>query len=426
MTALLRLSLVALLALTACRLHFSTSYRESTFCGPTQDAREKHTRTETLPLACTKGSTLVVKGHYGDVTATVDPSANAVQATITGHGRTAEEAKAVADLCTVTASTDGDTTTVVVKAEPLDIKTDHGRQRMIAQATLDVKVPPGVRLTSSASSGAVTAEGPFASFDATSSFGAVSASSIAGPVHLETRSGAARASRVTGGPVVLSSNFGDVRVSDVDAAEVSCDTTSGAIVVERARAKTTKVKTSFGAIRIVDVTGDVSAETSSGSIELDSAGDARRRLESRFGSITTRGGGGHLEATTSSGDVTVRDFRGKIAGRTGFGSIDLAGVFTEASAESSSGRVSVAASAGSLVAAPWRLSSGFGDVELAVPADFSCRVSARTDFGKVHAGVPLARAAGNSREKTIEGTLGAGGETVALRTSSGNVAIRRN
>ena len=214
-------------------------------------------------------------------------------------------------------------------------------------------------------------------------------------------------------------------MSDVDAPEVSCETTSGAVVVEHARAKTTKVKTSFGAITIVDVTGDVSAETSSGSIEVDAQGDARRRLESRFGSITTRGGGGHLEATTSSGDVTVRDFRGKISGKTGFGRIDMAGVFSEASAESRSGRVSVAASAGSSVAAPWRLSSGFGDVELVVPADFSCWVQARTSFGKVRAD-SLAGAQGKSRQNEIEGTLGTGGETVTLKTSSGNVTIRRN
>ncbi|MHC4473251.1 MAG: DUF4097 family beta strand repeat-containing protein [Planctomycetota bacterium] len=165
-------------------------------------------------------------------------------------------------------------------------------------------------------------------------------------------------------------------------------------------------------------------------------------LDSSSGDITVTGPFGPVRAQTSFGDVEVTDVRGAdIATSSGdvvveelregsleieasFGGIEAAGVLTAVDVSTSSGDVQVEAEAGSRVAAPWKLESSFGDVELEVPAGLSFRLRAETSFGKIRSEIPIKVETSLSGGR-CEAKVGDGGQTVTLKTSSGDIRIAR-
>src|SRR5262249_10114238 len=101
------------------------------------------------------------------------------------------------------------------------------------------------------------------------------------------------------------------------------------------------------------------------------------------------------------------------------------GVFPELVADTSSGDVSVRAGSGSSAKAPWKLSSSYGDVELAVPADLACDIDAKTSYGKVEVDVPLALAPGKTKQggSAVRGKMNGGGTTIEIRCKSGDAKV---
>ena len=163
------------------------------------------------------------------------------------------------------------------------------------------------------------------------------------------------------------------------------------------------LESSSGDIKAEGPLGHVSAEVSFGDVELFDVLGA--------------------DVTASSGDVTVKGIRGGACRlESSFGDVDARGVLTDVDARASSGDVTVTAKSGSKVAAPWRIRSSFGDVELTLPADAACQVRAKTSFGSIDTAVAGTRSESTSGG-SFHGKVGGGGELVTLETSSGDVTL---
>ncbi|HET6204658.1 MAG TPA: DUF4097 family beta strand repeat-containing protein [Planctomycetota bacterium] len=414
-------ALVAAVFLAGCS-RLSISFGESVGVGS-----EKATREDVLALDLKEGETLEFSGR----TASIEVEARAgakpeVRATFTAHADDRETAEQILARYSLVAERTGSGLRLRVEGEPLEAKSGISTRRLAASAACKVAAPAGTALRAKTESGSIEARGSLGSCEARTSFGGVKVEGARGGVLAESKSGAIAVAAARGGSVVVKSDFGAVSVKDVEAERVEARSASGAVEVEEARAGRIEVESGFGRLRIARVAGEIAAKTSSGAVDLEEAAEGKADLSSGFGAVTVRGAAGTLRAKSQSGAVTVEGFRGEVAAESGFGSVGLRGVFSKVAATSGSGKVEVRAERGSAPSSGWRLASGFGSLLLEAPADFACRLEAKTSFGSIECDFPVTTEAGwNSTKKELVGTVNGGGETVALDAKSGSIAVRK-
>jgi hypothetical protein len=134
--------------------------------------------------------------------------------------------------------------------------------------------------------------------------------------------------------------------------------------------------------------------------------------------------GSRLALRTGFGKVHVVDFDGHVNADTGFGDVDARGRFESLSLRTGFGTIRAEASAGSHVTKDWRLSSGFGDINLSLASDLNADLEARTGFGHVSCDFPITVTDTRSRS-SIDGRIGSGGPPVNIDTGFGSVHIRK-
>lgn len=134
--------------------------------------------------------------------------------------------------------------------------------------------------------------------------------------------------------------------------------------------------------------------------------------------------GSRLALHTGFGKVHVADFDGYVNADTGFGDVDARGRFESLSLRTGFGTIRAEAGAGSHVTRDWRLSSGFGDINLSLASDMNADLEARTGFGHVSCDFPITVTDMRSRS-TINGRIGSGGPPVNIDTGFGSVHISK-
>src|SRR6516162_2900968 len=165
--------------------------------------------------------------------------------------------------------------------------------------------------------------------------------------------------------------------------DLDLQTSGGSIRVEGCRCPT-EIKTSGGDISVLNNTGVLHAKTSGGRIEVHNlSGDA--------------------DLETSGGDLILEKIRGKLIGKTSGGSI----------------RTSIPAE----VVGDLQLRTSAGNIDLAVPENAALDIDARTSVGRVISELPLATS--ESGHEHLRGTLNGGGKSVILKTSAGNITLKR-
>lgn len=127
---------------------------------------------------------------------------------------------------------------------------------------------------------------------------------------------------------------------------------------------------------------------------------------------------------TVNGGISALDLTGDVAATTVNGSVDVR-TSGSASAETVNGGIEAvvgrAASGGTL-----RFQTVNGSIRLQLPADAGARVRAETVNGRLETDFPLTIQGGApAGPRRIEGTIGAGGATLELRTVNGTIALRR-
>lgn len=179
-----------------------------------------------------------------------------------------------------------------------------------------------------------------------------------------------------------------------------------------------KLHTSGGSITTGRIGGSVLASTSGGSISIDGA-KGQTVAHTSGGGITLGEIDGRVDAKTSGGSITVEGVNGDLEARTSGGSLRLQNVSGNLMAETSGG--SITARLLKQINAPANLETSGGSIGLEVPADFKADIDASTSGGRVYTNMPK----GAIDKSDLRGKLNGGGALITLRTSGGNIEIRK-
>ncbi len=261
----------------------------------------------------------------------------------------------------------------------------------------------------------------------------------------------------TGGSVRASTSGGNVTVRDAEG-DLIVKTSGGDLELERVKG-TLDAKTSGGNITLHVASKSVDLSTSGGDIEiLDVEGNVNARTSG--GNVEVENTRGRVEVSTSGGDLILRDIKGEIDGVTSGGDIRAERLHAPGRLATSGGDVIVRELMASLDAATsggnvevemtltdfkkphlLTLSSSGGDLDLVIPEKLPARIYAeiyldsRWSWGErydISSDFPLKieRGEGESERRggkyiRGEGDINGGGDAITLKTSAGNISIRK-
>ena len=152
--------------------------------------------------------------------------------------------------------------------------------------------------------------------------------------------------------------------------------------------------------------------------------EGRVDLRTGDGKIDIAGFKGDLDLHSGDGSETLEGVDGKLHASTGDGHITAHGRFDELELKTGDGHVEVRATAGSTLAAGWRLETGDGNVSLEIPSDLSAEVSLHTSDGHIDLDMPITTE-GKIRENEVHGKLNGGGNSLTIRTGDGSIHLRK-
>src|SRR5215813_813699 len=180
-------------------------------------------------------------------------------------------------------------------------------------------------------------------------------------------------------------------------------------------------------------------------------GDGNVDLQGVKGSIIVRSGDGNLKlydlqgtlkADTGDGNIDMRNAQGDLTLHTGDGRIEVSGIDGTFRAETGDGRVNVngrfdvldvktgdggidaVAVEGSKLETNWRLNTGDGHLNLAIPATIAADVELHTSDGQIDFDLPV-MVSGRQSRKDVRGQLNGGGKLLSLRTGDGSIRLEK-
>jgi DUF4097 and DUF4098 domain-containing protein YvlB len=152
--------------------------------------------------------------------------------------------------------------------------------------------------------------------------------------------------------------------------------------------------------------------------------EGRVNLRTGDGKIDIAGLKGDMDLHSGDGSENLEGVDGKLHASTGDGHITAHGRFDELELKTGDGHVEVRATAGSTLAAGWRLETGDGNVSLEIPSDLSAEVSLHTSDGHIDLDMPITTE-GKIRENEVHGKLNGGGNSLTIRTGDGSIHLRK-
>lgn len=306
----------------------------------------------------------------------------------------------------------------------LEAQTGHG----------SVHVETCGSLVANAGSGTIEAHRISGPLKVTTGHGAVVVEECAGTADISARSGDIRVQAVRGRLEAVS---GHGRIAAADIGEARLRTSSGDIEATRVNGPL-ETRTGHGRIVVEDCQGPLASESSSGDVDIARV-DSEVRASTGHGSIRAADVAA-ASLRSSSGDVVVSRAAGPVTARTGHGQIALDDCHQPIDAETRSGSIELQQTGGvvraqtghgaiavalSPDAGPTQVElSGCGPIELSLPGSVSARLEAHTHAGTIESD-PIPDARIDPRRGHLEATLGAGEGLIRLRTSHGNIRIRR-
>lgn len=226
-----------------------------------------------------------------------------------------------------------------------------------ADVDVQLSVPRRFNLDVISGSGDIETTGAVeGTFKGKTSGGEVTLRDFEGDVTVATGGGGVSCGNVKG-KVVVRSAGGDLHLGNIEG-DVNLETDGGDVEIQNV-GKSVAARTSGGNITTGKIGGNARLMTSGGNIEAGPiAGEST--LESSGGNIIVHGAIGKMSASTSGGDLTLEQIHAAFEGSTSAGNIDAI-----VTGESSAGRCD-----GSL-------SSGGGNISLAIPPDANTTITAR-------------------------------------------------
>ncbi|HEY2934799.1 MAG TPA: DUF4097 family beta strand repeat-containing protein [Acidobacteriota bacterium] len=201
---------------------------------------------------------------------------------------------------------------------------------------------------------------------------------------------------------------------------VDLQTSGGSIGVDDLQGEV-RSKTSGGSLRFGHIQGPVHGRTSGGSIHLDSC-NGNADVETSGGSIQMGDVEGDVRADTSGGSIRIARVQGTVKAETSGGSIDVEEVMGQIQASTSGGGVS--ASISRQPRGDCRLSTSGGSINVNLADRIAVDLDAETSGGHVRVDFPVTIQGAISKTE-LRTPLNGGGPKLFLRTSGGNVNVRR-
>lgn len=153
--------------------------------------------------------------------------------------------------------------------------------------------------------------------------------------------------------------------------------------------------------------------------------EGRVNLRTGDGKIDIAGLKGEMDLHSGDGSENLEGVDGKLHASTGDGHISAHGRFDELELKTGDGHVDVRATAGSTLAAGWRLETGDGNVSLEIPSELSADVSLHTSDGHIDLDMPIVTE-GKIRQNEVQGKLNGGGSLLTIRTGDGSIHLRKS
>jgi len=321
-----------------------------------------------------RGSISIDTSDRGDVMVEVKRKISGVSAA------KAQEAFAAHE---VTFDRDGDRVQVNARFSP-GFRVSRNRAAEKLQVEYHVLAPKRFNLDLRTSAGTITATDIEGTVKAKTSGGSLKFAAIKGTLDGITSAGGITLGSATG-PVQAKTSGGSIHLGRVDA-DTKAETAAGSITVDRAKAKL-MVNTSGGSIRLGELGGPTDARTSAGSIRVALAQAP-------------------LELKTSGGSINIGDARDTVTAQTSAGSITVA---FSAQPEGEC-----------------RLVTSGGGITLKLDSELGFDLDARTSGGHVTTELPVtATIIGKAPNDELKGKLNGGGKALILKTSAGNITIKK-
>lgn len=265
-------------------------------------------------------------------------------------------------------------------------------------------------------------------------------------VNIETEGGAVVTTGIAG-RLDAESGGGPVHLDDIGG-PINAETGGGPIDVGNVGSDLT-VRTGGGAIKIGSVKGKVVAESGGGNLDLVS-GSEGASLETGGGSIQVNKCTGQVKASTGGGSIDLGEISGGATMETGGGSLKISSASGPVKAETGGGTIElwgvpvahVETSAGAVIAKfisggsdreDSVLETGVGDITVYLMPNVNVTVHASIEAAAGHRilsdfpEIKVTSEGGQWDPKliTAEGNLNGGGPVLKVRTTMGNIFIRR-
>ena len=286
----------------------------------------------------------------------------------------------------------------------LEFKTNYGNVGVVGAATA-LKVHSG--------SGKIDVKQNSAAFDLSTQYGSINVDGT-GAGKAKTSSGAITV-QGSSNPIELESGYGAITVAN--AAGVTAKTSSGEITVKTSKGPF-QLKTGYGRIEVKDANGLTRAESSSGDIHL-TGGQGEFTAKTGYGSVKVDVKESPVQAESSSGNIDLRGCRGAVKAQSGYGTVNVHGDDAVVQLRSNSGNVLYE---GSLAPGDSRVTSGYGEAAVKLPADSQFKLEASTGYGNIRSQFDLVKTTDN--DKQIVGSVGADPKvSLHIESTSGNVRV---
>ena len=258
--------------------------------------------------------------------------------------------------------------------------------------------------------------------------GSVDATGIDGKVETQSGGGSIHVDDILGG-VSAETGGGSIEVGTIGG-EIGLRTGGGTIEVHQANGKVI-AETGGGSVEIQSATQGASIETGGGSIELRKC-NGKAKVSTGGGSIDLGNIDGPVDIDTGGGSIHLTSAKGHVRAQTGGGGIELYGV-PSANAETGAGGIVVKLVNTGAERHDSVLETAAGDITVYIASDVAISVRASVEMGNGHRitsdfpDINITSEGGQWGPKTLSanGSLNGGGPLLKVRTSTGDICIKR-
>lgn len=258
--------------------------------------------------------------------------------------------------------------------------------------------------------------------------GSIDATGISGKVETQSGGGSIRVDDIGGG-VSAETGGGSIEVGTITG-EIGLRTGGGSIEVHQANGKVV-AETGGGSVEIKSATQGASIETGGGSIEMRKC-SGKAKVSTGGGSIDLGDIDGPVDIETGGGSIHLTSAKGHVRAQTGGGGIELYGV-PSAHAETGAGAIVVKLVNSGGERHDSVLETSAGDITVYIAPDMAINVRASVDLGNGHhitsdfPDIHITSEGDKWGPKTLtaDGKLNGGGPILKVRTTTGDICIKR-